>query len=96
MAMERQRMIVEEHWDVESVYNVCCKYELYTAGTNEQYETMLNYVANNPFSLITLDVVATDIWKHSDYEMCKDQIAFYIGNEAVTRHYMTIGTRDLQ
>lgn len=61
-------IIGERTWDTEAIRTLCINNKLYTSGTNEDYEKMLNFVAtaeegptyNNIYA------VANDIVNHSD------------------------------
>ena len=47
---------------------MCIKNDYYTAGDNEAYAKMLNFVDNNEPTTTNIYKVAVDIVKHSDLE----------------------------
>lgn len=87
-------MIIErQHLSATSVRSMCCECNLYTKGTNEQYETMFNMVfALYPKNIITgedLYPIAADIQNHSRTDMDVESIMFALG-EKITRSYEVI------
>lgn len=62
-------VVVRKEWTPEDIRNLCIDRGLYTKGTKEEYESMLQYVAShNPFSLDIEYTVARDILDHTDPE----------------------------
>lgn len=87
-------MIIErQSFQASSVRSVCCKNDLYTRGTNEEYDAMFNMVyALYPKSIITAEdlyPIAADILAHSDTEMCLCDILDALGAK-ITRSYEVI------
>lgn len=87
-------MIIErQHLSTCSVRAMCVKNNLYTRGTNEQYEAMFDMViALYPKSVITaedLAPIAADILAHSNTEQDMESILYDLGNKIV-RYYEVI------
>lgn len=58
---------IEEHayWDPDNVRKMCIKYNLYNAGNNKDYSTMLEYVGLTDPSPYHLYWVGRDILEHT-------------------------------
>ena len=81
------------HWDMESVRDVCIKNDLYTCGDCEEYEEMLNRVANNPHpSDFGIYMIAQDIVTHSEYQTITN-VMYLLANGAV-RYTFEIDGKD--
>lgn len=89
-------MIIErQHLSPSSVRNMCCNFNLYTKGDNEQYEAMLNMVkALTNKSIITAEdlfPIAADILNHSKTDMGVDlEFILYSLGEKIVRLYTVI------
>lgn len=86
-------IIERQHLSATCVRSVCCECNLYTNGTNEQYDAMFSMVlALYPKSIITgedLYPIAADILTHSRTDMDVESIMFALG-EKITRCYEVI------
>lgn len=81
------------HWDMVSVRDVCIKNDLYTCGDYEEYEEMLNMVANNPNpSDFDIYMIAQDIANHSEYQTTTN-VMFLLANGAI-RYTFEIDGKD--
>lgn len=91
-------VVVRKEWTPEDIRNLCIDRGLYTKGTKEEYESMLQYVqSHNPFSLDIEYTVARDILDHTDPETNQtiENIMFLIGNKVITRVYENVEELDL-
>lgn len=91
-------VVVRKEWTPEDIRNLCIARGLYTKGTKEEYESMLQYVqSHNPFSLDIEYTVARDILDHTDPETNQtiENIMFLIGNKVITRVYENVEELDL-
>ena len=61
-------------WDVNGVQKACEEHEMYTKGTKEDFERMLQIVETQELNAKTLESVCKDISEHSadmnPYEVC--------------------------
>ncbi len=83
-------------WTADDVRALCIRESLYTRGTNEQYDRMLQSVIDTPHpELIAIVDVAENICDHSDwptlYGCSKNQaitkIANMLANDVVKVHF---------
>lgn len=71
------------HWTVSDVRETCIRNNLYTRGTNEEYEEMFDIVRSVPEpSDFGIHRVAKDIAEHSDGQTVTN-VMFILANEAV-------------
>ena len=86
-------IIERQHLSFSDVRSVCIHENLYTLGTNEQYDAMFSMVtALYPKSIITaadLYPIAADILEHSDTYMDVIEVMYCLG-EKITRCYEII------
>lgn len=88
--MNKEIEITEEKViDANSVRMCCIKHKLYTKGTCVDYKFMLNFVANQEYSLKNLFMIANDINEHSEYQTVEN-IMFLLGEEAIKTFYHII------
>lgn len=87
------QIIERQHLTANSVRSMCCELNLYTCGTNSQYDAMFSMVfALYPKSIITgedLYPIAADILAHSDTEHDVESIMYALG-ERIVRYYEVI------
>lgn len=93
----RNTRIKEIHtWSADDVRALCIREHLYTRGTSEQYNRMLQAVYDMPHpELIAIVDVAEDIYRHSDRSVIFDQsesqtianIANMLANEVLKVHF---------
>lgn len=87
------QIIERQHLSVSSVRSVCCECNLYTRGTNEEYNDMFVMVFNlYPKNIITgedLYPIAADILAHSETDMDVESILYALGVK-ITRCYEVI------
>lgn len=79
-----KEIAVSRYWSASDVRGACIDNDLYTAGDNEQYSKMLNYVRDNPPTLENLYRVACDICEHSKRQSITN-IMFILENNAVMK-----------
>ncbi|MGN1368453.1 MAG: hypothetical protein ACI4WX_06275 [Aristaeellaceae bacterium] len=81
------KIIERQHLSTCAVREMCIKNDLYTRGTNEQYEAMFGLViALYPKSIITADdlaPIAADILAHSNGDWNLEDILCGLGNKIV-------------
>lgn len=85
-------------WNPFSVQRLCIKKNWYTAGDNEEYQTMLDFVWNNPPTPENIYWVAADILEHTGgvegREQTVSNIMFYLENDVVMTTYYLDGELD--
>lgn len=87
------KIIETQRLTTEDVRSVCCEYDLYTHGTNEDYEDLFMMVRNLRGPIITAEalyLIAADILKHSDTEQDVASIMWALGSK-IQRHYEVEG-----
>lgn len=86
-------IIERQQLTATSVRNFCCEYNLYTLGTNAEYDAMFNMVfALYPKSIITgedLYPIAADILARSKTDMDIESVMFGLGDKII-RSYEVI------
>lgn len=60
------RIRVIRRWDVQAVRQVCIDNDLYTCGSNEQYENLLSWIPHSEPTPYQLYAFAENICKHSE------------------------------
>lgn len=73
-------------WNAASVRNACIKHNLYTCGTNDSYNRILEKVNAYEPTKESIYVIASDIYLHSE-ENTIENIMFILSSEAVKRFY---------
>lgn len=86
-----KKIIETQRLTAEDVRRLCCKYELYTRGTNEDYEAMFKKVRSLRGPIITAEdlyPIAADILDHSEPANSGGitSILWVLG-KAIHRHY---------
>lgn len=76
-------------WSADSIREFCIKNDLYTAGDNEAYSKMLDFVYGHKPTLTNQYKVAKDICTHSDREILEPETILFMMNRdnAVIRFY---------
>lgn len=74
-------------WDADSVRNCCIRHQLYTCGSMQEYNIMLNMIKDLEPSNKNIYKVAQDILSHSDDDQSIENIMFLLGNEVVKTFY---------
>lgn len=70
------------------VRTACIRYDWYTAGDCEEYNTMFDFIRSlNTTTTDDLETVATDIKEHSDTEYEIADIMFVLANECCTTFF---------
>lgn len=69
-------------WDVDDVRSCCIKNELYTWGSNEDFERMLTMVFHSFPDNESLYIVAKDIAEHSD-DQTVSNVMYLLAKDAV-------------
>lgn len=86
-------IIERQHLAVSEVRAMCIAENLYSCGTNAQYDTMFTMVQSlAPKSIITAEdlyPIAMDILAHSDTDMGVEDIMYCLGDKIV-RFYEVI------
>jgi hypothetical protein len=77
----------DKKWDIFDVQNVCIKHELYTRGTNDDCQKMLDFVHKKNPTTRNLYLVAKDILEHSYTESTIGHIMFLLSRDAVYSFY---------
>lgn len=81
------KIIETNHWDADDVRCMCIRNDLYTHGTNRDYEAMFDIVRSNPHpTLDNIYQVADDINRHSEDQTITN-IMFLLSNSVVRRFY---------
>ncbi len=75
-----------KRWSADSVRKVCIENNLYTAGDNEDYEHMLDWVGRLYPSTENIYFIADDIYRHSENQTISN-IMFVLANHAVITCY---------
>ena len=73
---------VNRRWSAESIRNTCIRHGLYTRGTCEEYDRVLDWVSRINPSLENMVEIAVDIVNHSEDRTIEDVMAI-LENEAV-------------
>lgn len=83
------------HWTVSDVREACIRNNLYTRGTNEEYEKMFDIVRRCPKpGDIGIWSVAKDIAEHSTGQTVTN-VMFILANEAVKYTFEFDGSDDI-
>lgn len=80
--MKTPNITVNRRWSAASVRQACINNNLYTRGTNEDYEHMLVWVNRYYPNVENMYNIAADIYKHSK-EQTITNIMYILENEAV-------------
>lgn len=92
--MKTPNITVNRFWTPYSVRKTCIEHDLYTAGDNEDYEHMLNWVGSLYPNTENMYFIADDIQKHS-----KDQtitnVMFLLEKYAVMTTFDIDGRDDI-
>lgn len=73
-------------WSWDDVRRACIKNNLYTAGTNEEYDALAQIVTITKPTTSSIYLVAKDICEHSIGQTLSN-VMFILANEAVTTTY---------
>ena len=83
------------NWTPNHVRSACIANDLYTLGTNEEYEAMLSQVAKIPTpSDIGLYTIAKDIAEHSE-GVTITNVMFILANDAIFYTFALDGRDDI-
>lgn len=85
---------VHRYWTSERVRATCISNDLYTCGYHEDYEAMLNFVAENEPTTENLYRVAHDIYLNSEGQTVTN-IMYLIESEAVFTTFEINGRDDI-
>lgn len=80
------KIIEKKMWIWDDVRRACIKNNLYTAGTNEEYDALAQIVTITKPTTSSIYLVAKDICEHSVGQTVSN-IMFILANEAVTTTY---------
>lgn len=75
-----------KRWSADSVRKVCIENNLYTAGDNEEYGHMLDWVGRLYPNTENIYFIADDIYRHSENQTISN-IMFVLANYAVITCY---------
>ena len=81
-------------WSMEDVRTACVRNRLYTKGTCEQYDTMLEYVDGAEPTPENIFIVARDICKRSENQTITN-VMFILEREAVLTFYYVDGSDEV-
>lgn len=82
MKMKMPEITVNRHWNVADLREACIRNNLYTRGTNEDYDHMFDHVRLFYPDFEALYLVAKDIYDHS-VDQTITNIMYIIENEVV-------------
>ena len=89
--MNTPNITVNRQWSARKVRQVCIDNDLYTCGTNQDYDHMLDWVRRLYPNTDNLYFIAEDIQKHSR-EQTITNIMFLLANHAVTTTFEIAAT----
>lgn len=81
-------------WSVDSVRRACINNNLYTRGSNEDYEHMFSWVRRLYPNTENIYFISKDIYEHSK-EQTVTNIMFILENEAVTTTFEIDGNDNI-
>ena len=92
--MKTPRIRTERRWSASDVRDLCINNSLYTRGDCRAYEKMLNQVDKMEPTPKALYIIASDIIKHSNPDLCGDEpssIMFLLERDCVRTFFHVDG-----
>lgn len=81
------KLVVTNVWCGETIRSMCIRHNLYTKGSNDEYNSMLDLVDSFEPSIQMIYIIASDILKHSNTDMTIETLMYTINKEVIEVFY---------